>query len=439
MPPHTIRYRKPPGPRMFSPAPRSRLLLSLMLLALLAGAAGATEPAEGDPPAARLGVPRPDAVPAQPTRYGSTEPAPACPEGMAPEQFWDNLLGRHAAYVEKLGPALGPLPPPPDSGWHICADAGFNMVHTYFPQSAGLLTTVRNAAGKPVTFSAANLHYAVNFGPRVSLGVVGPDGWGVRGDWWRLDEATRTVVLTSTDATLRRLDSSVPVFGVPGFTSPGPVAQQLKIFNDQLAADNRVLLQVADLEAFRNFRRDDWALLVGGGVRYGYLSQAYRAFRSNSGTAKSGTTTTNLLRDSDLVTTGRNFGGVGPTGVVELRRRLGASGFSLYGAARGSVLFGGTRQQSFQRTVVSQQVTVGTAAPKTTTTSTLFQGTRVGDETIPMGDFEVGVNWTRPAWGMLVFVQAGVVDQTWFGSGTATSESGNLGVFGMRFTAGVSY
>jgi hypothetical protein len=349
-------------------------------------------------------------------------------------------MGRHKAYLSKLGPPDGPPPPPPaDCGWHVFGDAGFNMVHTYFTHSPGLLITARTAAGTPVTFSGANFDYNVNFAPRVNLGVMNADGWGLRGSWWRLDEGTLTPVLSSTDSSLRRLGSSVPVFGVPGFTSPGPVAQQTKIFNDQLSADNRVRLEVADLEAFRQFKGYQWAFLVGGGARYGYLSQGYRAFRFNSGTAKSGSTTVNLIQDSDVVTSGRGFDGVGPTGVVVVRRWLGETGFSLYGVARGSVLFGSTRVQSFQRTVLNQQTTVAPAAPKTVSASILVQGVTSGDETIPMGDFEVGANWTRPLGAVLVFVQAGLVNQTWFGSGTATSASGDMGVFGLRFTAGLSY
>jgi hypothetical protein len=359
---------------------------------------------------------------------------------MTPEQFWANLVGRHEAYLSKLGsPDLGEPDPRAGCTCHVFAEAGFNMVHSYFTHNPGLLFTTKPATGPAVTYPGANLDYRMNFAPRVTLGVLRDDGWGVRGSWWQLEAGTTTPLLISKDATLRTLGSSVPVFGVPGFTSPGPVAQQLKIFGDLIAANNDLHVAVFDLELFRNFRTDCWSFLVGGGARYGYLGQGYHAYRTNSGTAKSGTTTVNLLTDSDVVNSGRNFGGVGPTGVFEVRRRLGGTGFSLYGLARGSVLFGPDRLQSYQRTVLNQQTTVGSAAPKTVASSIGFQGGQRGENTIPMADFEAGVDWTRQFGHVLMFVQAGLVNQTWFDSGSATSTSGDTGFFGLRFTAGLNY
>ncbi len=38
-----------------------------------------------------------------------------------------------------------------------------------------------------------------------------------------------------------------------------------------------------------------------------------------------------------------------------------------------------------------------------------------------------------------MFVQTGLVNQTWFGSGGATNTSGSVDFLGLRLTAGVTY
>ena len=229
------------------------------------------------------------------------------------------------------------------------------------------------------------------------------------------------------------------VAGVPGFTAPGPVARQLGIFRDEFAFDNHIHVEVWDWEVFHAFHGEPWFFLLSGGGRYGYLSQGYRAFRFNNGFVRSGTTRTSLLGDTDVVGSGRTFPGLGPTAALEVRRLIDDTPVSLYGIARGSVLFGRERTRSFQRTTLLQQTTTGTAAPRTVSSDVGLQGGSSENETIPMGDFEVGVDWRTQYGRMRVFTRAGVMNRSWFGAGSATSDRGDLGFFGFRFTVGVSY
>jgi hypothetical protein len=103
------------------------------------------------------------------------------------------------------------------------------------------------------------------------------------------------------------------------------------------------------------------------------------------------------------------------------------------------VLFGEDQQRSFQLTVVQRQNLVGTPLPRPTTTTVLRQASGSDEETVPMADFEIGVEWSRSLGRAGVSVQTGLVSRTWFGVGDATGGDGALGFLGVRISAGVSY
>jgi hypothetical protein len=418
---------------------RTRGLAALALCGLC-GLARAGEPAGPTEPSKGAGTSTTNEVGL------ATRTAPVAvptPPPVPPDELWYNLVGRYQAYVHTKGGEPPWLAPDPHEGCavHFFVEGGFYMVQSYFGHNHAFFVNQRQGTGAGATTTTArrDFDYGLNFIPRVTLGAAGDGGLGFRASWFRLEETEQAPPFSGGNATLNTTFRSVPIPGFPGITSPGTVAQQLKIFADRLAFDNSVQLQVWDWEVFQGFARADWSLLVAGGLRYGYLSQGYRGFRSNSGTAKSGTTTITLREDSDLLSTGRNFSGVGPTAAFEAFRRLGCSGFSLYGTARGSLLFGRAHQRTFQRTALNQQTQVGTAAPKTTATATLRQADSGGAEAIPVGDLEVGVDWRIHYGRALVFTQVGFVNETWFGTGNATSGGGDFGFFGLRVSLGVSY
>jgi len=196
---------------------------------------------------------------------------------------------------------------------------------------------------------------------------------------------------------------------------------------------------VWDWEATKDFTGDRWALLVAGGMRYGYLSQSYSASRFNSGSGRSGTARVTIIEDSDTIFAGRNFSGVGPTTALEIRRQVGSFGLAVYGTARGSVMFGDEKAQAFQRTVENQRIVPSRGPTRTVTSTTLVEHSAPGEDTVPMGDFEVGISWTKITRRASIFFQAGLVNQTWFDAGSATTEEGHFGVCGLRCTAGFSY
>jgi Legionella pneumophila major outer membrane protein precursor len=427
------------------------------VLAGFAGLASASDPARLGPPqpaTADLNAPAQDAPAKTPDRppgdaEKKAEPIPpprklatpaGAPASPPPEGLWQGLMDEQQAYLRKLGPPNVPeADPRAEADWHVFAESGFVMVHSYFGSNPAAILNQRlgTAAGAPSITQLPNFDYTVNFGPRVVLGAETAAGLGVRGGWWLLDESATTGFIASTDPTLQHTVSSIPVLGVPGFTSPGPVAQADKIFLDQLVFNNHLQLDVYDLEVFKEFASSSWSLLLAGGARYAYLSQGYAAFRFNSGTSKSGTTTITLTEDSSTVGSGHSFDGVGPTGALEVRRRLGNTGLAFYGMARGSVLCGRDRVESVQVTVENAKTTTGSTS-KTTASTTVVGGSDASDGTVPVGDFEMGLSWTRDEGRTRWLVQAGLVNQTWFGVGSAT-RGGDVGFYGLRLTAGVNY
>jgi len=137
-------------------------------------------------------------------------------------------------------------------------------------------------------------------GVRYQIGWVNEAGLGVRGRYWSYDQFFKYVP---------------PGGNNTNTGEPEP--------NAGLGID----LQAADLEATISQRVWNWDTLLSGGARYGKLSYVNPvATFLNEGAA--------------------TFEGVGPTVAVEGRRRLGGSGFSLYGNIRGSFLLGSVANEA---------------------------------------------------------------------------------------------
>jgi hypothetical protein len=359
------------------------------------------------------------------------------------EDMWESYVERQDAYLVKLGEVQNP----PEQNIHVFADGGFFMMHTYFSRPNPALVI----SGKPTpVMPAPKFEFDVDFAPVVNLEVINDDGWGVLGTWQQLDESLPIKRFSSHDATGKTTVSSVPVFGVPGFTAPGEVGKKLGIVKDQVNFSDHLRFVDFDAEIIKEFQWGPWTLLTGGGVRYLYLSQAYDAFRINTGTkttttgsGKTKTTTTlKLIEDSDRVDSGRNFGGPGPAGILEIHYQLGRFPIWLYGNANGAVFFGRQEIESFQRTAQKLQTAIKKGSKSTTTTLTTSQeleATTSAAKTLTTADFEIGVDTAIPYGRFRLLLRVGLAEQIIFDGGNATAGVGNTDFFGLRFTAGVSY
>lgn len=368
----------------------------------------------------------------------ATPPASAYPSASTTGEVLQGLQVNQEAYDARYTQGV-------DLGWHFWPDcpcqffidAGFYMFHPYFSHNPAF--SVTHGSGAASTIQTRHFDYDVEFGPHIVFGFTGPSGFGFRASWFQFDFETDVPKFTSKDATLQTIVHSTPVAGIPGFASPGTVAQTFHVFNDQLTFNNHVRSQVWDWEATKEFNGGPWTMLVAGGMRYGYLSQSYHATRLNSGKSKLGTTQITVNEDSDTIFAGRNFGGVGPTSALDLRREIGHCGFAIYATARGSVLFGRESSRAFQETVENVKIVPRRGPTRVINTSMLTQQSESSEESVPMGDFEVGVSWTRTTGRASFFLQAGFVSQTWFDAGSATIEEGHFSLYGLRWTGGFRY
>src|SRR5262249_46417546 len=98
------------------------------------------------------------------------------------------------------------------------------------------------------------------------------------------------------------------------------------------------------------------------------------------------------------------------------------------------------RTHSVQTTTAIQQTARGGGLPLQRVTIFRFQDQAFGhDDVVPMDDLEIGLEWGRMVGQARLFLRAGIVSQTWFNAGTATSENGDLGFFGLNVTTGFLY
>jgi hypothetical protein len=407
--------------------------ISVLALACCIGSSRAAEPMpESIPPAEK----KKDVKPTdedQPKADRASTPAP-----INPTEVWRNLWADHTDYADRVD-ALYPVRPPWEAyPCHFYGEGGFFMVHTYLSHNPEVSITHGQGTSSATT-TTTNFDYDVDFGPKVVLGVAGAGGWGLRGSWWLIDEESRTGGLTNRDATGHTVVRSTPAIGVPGFSSPGTVAKAFGVFNDNFGFLNHIRADDWILEASKEFQGDLWSLLVTGGARYTYISQGYFASRVNSGTGSLGTSKVTLIQDSDNIAAGHNFGGIGPTVSLDFHRQIAQTCFALYGTARGSVLFGDETMTAFQLTVENAKITPKKGPVTVINSSTLVSGRSTGEATVPMGDFEVGVNWSKNAGRARLYLQAGIVDETWWNTGSATTPHGLLGFFGLQIMAGVNY
>jgi hypothetical protein len=260
-----------------------------------------------------------------------------------------------------------------------------------------------------VTGAGGNLTRQVDFSqrfdasPNIWLGYTSERGWGLRGRWFLFDA-----------------DAAESFVSVPGETIRGvsflPVGQTP--IAGAAVASSHLHVNVFDFQGTYSWESAFWSHLVGFGVRCTTMSQDYQATLANA------TTQIGLASSHD-------FNGAGPAVSFETKRRLGESGFAIYGQVYGAILFG-NEDESY--TAVNNGVLQGY--------------THSHNEVLPVGEMELGVEYQRNVGRAKAFVQAGFTGQVWWGGGnasnldalgtTAASHS-NFGFFGAAFRAGVRY
>lgn len=266
----------------------------------------------------------------------------------------------------------------------------------------------------------------VAIGPRVSLGYVLHNGWGVRGNYWYL-RGDEDVATTNSDPT-----AVINTPGATGFSIAGPSASLLGgLGADQYTFSQQLEMHVADLELVKERTILNTTLLCSFGVRYARILQDFHAERSNVGGTAGGTVFT---LDRQIADSSSRFEGWGPTASIDVVHPLTGWGLSFYGNGRGTWLWGVNR---FSQSLNTQQrsVTGGVDTFIDTTPST----TVLDHRTASVAEAELGLQLGFRAGRCYIYGRAGAAYQHWWRVGTPTSASGDLSLFGGTAMLGITY
>jgi hypothetical protein len=287
----------------------------------------------------------------------------------------------------------------PHGAWS--ASAGILFLQPVFETNPAFIV---NSAGGNFT-RQIDFHNAWNVAPQVWIGYTSERGWGVRGRWWMFrNDVTENAGVAPGD-TIRGV-SPLP-FGQAPIGGPAGAS-----------ATSRLYVNVGDLQGTYTWESAYWTHIVGFGGRYTYMSQDYRA------SILSPATRVDLLAD-------HNFNGGGPTISFETHRCLGESGFALYGQAFGAINFG-TSNENY--------LALNNGVPQLLTHSRTM--------VLPVGELELGAEYSHTCGPARVFVQAGFAGQIWWNGGNASNVDGigaapathsNFGFLGIALRAGIRY
>ncbi|HKI33385.1 MAG TPA: Lpg1974 family pore-forming outer membrane protein [Gemmataceae bacterium] len=369
----------------------------------------------------------------------AAEPGTAGPQAAAPAAI---ALPDSPAVADS--PAIFPGPGHengnPDGGF--TAGAALLIVKPFFQTNPGLSATRASVspAGTATTIltSASDFDYSYSASPKLWLGWVSESGLGARVSWWRFDQAAKQQLLAFNTPVAAPLvgEGAASQSFFSGNASAGAVTPPLAITVGPLVgaagetpatliATSNLKVDVWDVEATQDCALGSWCLQLSGGVRYAHIDQNYNAYSAQP-SLPGGALSNALL-------TGHNYDGAGPTVAGQLRRELGKSGLALIANVRGSELYGSGRQQATEQTVFVPAA----GGPTLVTTS---NGFHTHDGLLRIAEVELGVQYTQELGGARLFIQPALVGQSWSGSaGNASSQTGDLGFFGLELEIGVNF
>lgn len=272
-------------------------------------------------------------------------------------------------------------------GSFLSLEAEFGSDTAFFIEDQTGATTVTTERDFPFDEEGA---------PRVWAGWQDQWGLGVRVTWFEFTDDSRAAATADDDFIFFN-----------GLRTP-TAARRLLVggsAGDFIQAETSFEVYAIDAELVQELNFRDWQTTFGGGFRHGAVSQEYRAVGTASGT----------FAESQV---DYRFDGEGPTvfGQVEIpvigtpqRPGQGSVRLSLYGHARGSVLFGDAKLKGLD------------INPANPTAQRAFADLK-DDEGLGIGEARVGVQVDlESAAGHLVFVRGGWESQWWSGAGSLTS------------------
>ncbi|NBO91707.1 MAG: hypothetical protein EBV06_05260 [Planctomycetia bacterium] len=337
---------------------------------------------------------------------------------------------------------------PSTDGWQIYGLGGVGLFRSNIANRDAFqqFSSTSNINGQFVTTqnstSVTAFDPSLQISPLVVLGLCGENGMGVRGRFWYYHESAQATA-SNSDITGSRFavasilpdpytivsSASGAVGLIPASTGGGALAAGLA--PDVLRATHDFKTLVFDLEATKRVDFHEWTLTSSVGLRYAGLEQRYGFSRVNAGGTAGPNT---FLIDSEFSSAQHRFEGVGPTIALELSRSVGTQGLALYGNGRGTMLVG-RHQFNIHTQAQLDFSTGGTSSGYDFVTNGSSGSTRI----VPVGEFELGVQWAGKLGGVTLIGRAGFQTQTWFDAGTLTTTKGNIDFVGANFLAGLLF
>jgi hypothetical protein len=366
------------------------------------------------------------------------------------DSSWLNGLAAGGAFYylkpasEETAPAAPTVPAvplgsvhPSDSSWFngLAAGGAFYYLKPYVNNNTAFVTTV--APGGPLSeVNSTSFHWDYKSAGAFWLGWSTPSGLGARARYFFFDqEATPAFVYNTTTAapqtTVNLPSGFLPLStGGTAFGSPGTVLNS-GLGNDVLTFQSNLQISAVDAEATYAWQGPRWQVLVSGGGRYLNLTQDYRAILTN--------TPPDLpVSELQVFSANRKFTGAGPVAGVQGNFRIGQSGLSVFGTARGSLLVGTLSETVlFSQTVSDPTGVIPPNIPGTLAISP--SGTRTADHVLSVGEVEVGLQYELNLRGSRMFFRGAAVNQTYFDAGSPSQSNGNLSLFGVQLSLGLNY
>jgi hypothetical protein len=314
----------------------------------------------------------------------------------------------------------------------VVAGVGLYLIQPFFESNPAYIAVHESGAkgSKRSQADRVDLAHDMGVAPLFWLGYMGESGLGARARWWYFRQGTdQTLVSPPSPANSNFVIISAAPLGIQVFSNTD------QGLSTAFAVTSNLQLQVADLEAFQNLQAGQWDFLLAGGLRLAHINQHYNVFSGDSNGEAA------LWR---TILSGHSFHGAGPVLAVEARRPLGGTGLSLYGNARGSLLFGSATQSS---QFLANALRNDDANPSVVSDHR--------NRVIPVAELEAGLEY-RVAVGVAEwFGQVTLVGQDWLGAGNAsrsanfafpggfpvggTGEDNDIGFLGLGLRFGVNY
>lgn len=256
------------------------------------------------------------------------------------------------------------------------------------------------------SFTDIEFDFGTELSPRVWLEYSANNQMGIRAVWWDFDHGADPVSASPDDNGFGRISN--PDFGDIDLSTTVPGST----YNTTTDLHAWTL----DIEGTRTFTGGCWKWLAAAGVRYAEIDQTYISDLQSAAGDLQG-----------RIDYSHRSEGFGPTVFLRAQRPI-LPGISLFGSARGSLLYGDSAStlDAVEDLDLDDQL------------RTLRLTGR--DDLLPIGEVQVGLQVSPPGGAVWrPYLHVALEGQHWAGAGNASSEDGSLGFFGFNVALGVCW